>query len=577
MKGEALLWDEVASLWLRFGCPLRVIETADLREVPSALHEVERSVREERLHAVGWVAYEAAPAWDAALRVRRPGPWPLLWFGLYRQPEPIDLPRAMPLQALGPWQPSISQEAYCEAISRIKDYIARGDTYQVNYTFRLQAPFAGDPFALFVRLVQAQRPRYPVYLDAGRYVVCSASPELFFRRNGAELVSRPMKGTAPRGRTWKEDQILAERLRASEKERAENVMIVDMVRNDMGRIADIGTVRALRLFEVERYPTLLQMTSTVRCETTASLVDIFRAMFPAASITGAPKARTMEIIAELEATPRGIYTGAIGWIAPHFRAQFNVAIRTVIVDREKEIATFGVGGGVVWDSEAEREYHECLLKARALTEEWPEFDLLESIRWEPGVSYFLLDRHLQRLAESAAYFDFSFDEMEVRRALDECAACLPPRPHKVRLQLSREGIRTIQALPLEQHPLQRPLRLGRSRDPVDSRNPFLYHKTTHRAVYEAARATRPECDDVLLWNERGEATESCVANLVVRMGGEWITPPVSCGLLPGTLRGALIEQGVLRERRVTVAELAVAEEIYLINSVRGWMRAVWLG
>ncbi|WP_448592962.1 aminodeoxychorismate synthase component I [Thermoflexus hugenholtzii] len=577
MQGDAILWDERASRWLRFCYPLRVIEVTDRSDVLPALHEVERSVREKELHAVGWVAYEAAPAWDGALRVRPSASSPLLWFGLYRDPEPIDLPRITSRRALGPWRPLITEETYREAILRIKDYIERGDTYQVNYTFPLCAFFRGDPFELFVSLVRSQRPRYPVYLDAGRYVVCSASPELFFRRNGSELVSRPMKGTAPRGRTWQEDQMRAERMRTSEKERAENVMIVDMVRNDMGRIARLGTVRVAEIFEVERYPTLLQMTSTVRSETDASLVDIFGAMFPAASITGAPKVRTMEIIAELEAYPRGIYTGAIGWIAPDLRAQFNVAIRTVVVDRERQVAIFGVGGGVVWDSEPEREYRECLLKARILTEEWPDFDLLESMRWEPRIGYLLLERHLRRLAESACYFDFPYDEMEVRRVLEECAARLPLRPHKIRLQLSQEGSLKIQALPLEQASLRLPLRLGRSRDPVDSQNPFLYHKTTHRAIYEEARAARPDCDDVLLWNEKGEATESSMANLVVRMRGEWITPPVACGLLPGTLRGALLERGVLRERPINVTELALAEEIYLINSVRGWMQAIWLG
>lgn len=581
--------------WLVFRRPVQVLQAAALPEVLGVLRQAEQAVEAERLHAAGFISYEAAPACDKALRVQPGSATPLAWFGLYRAPEAAAELGDGEEFTIGSWQPAIPRERYIRAIAQIKEQIAQGYTYQVNFTFPLHAAFAGDPWGLFVRLARAQRGRYAAYVDTGRHVICSASPELFFHLAAGLLTSRPMKGTASRGRTLAEDEAQAAWLRASEKNRAENVMIVDMIRNDMGRLAQWGSVAAPNLFDVERYPTLWQMTSTVTARTRASRVQILQALFPCASITGAPKVRTMEIIAGLEPAPRGIYSGAIGVMAPDGRAQFNVAIRTVVVDRLAGQATYGVGSGVVWDSDADREYEECLLKAQVLTARPAEFDLLETLRWTPEAGYFLLDRHLRRLHDSAIYFAIPLDLARARQALMDAATSLPRQPQRVRLLVDQAGCCRVQTTPLriavgsddfsrfahgeatEVATTSRPtppVRLGLAAAPVQSSNVFLYHKTTRREVYDAAQRSRPDCDDVLLWNERGEVAESCIANVALSLDGRLVTPPAVCGLLAGTLRGWLLEQGQLAERVITLADLARCDGIYLLNSVRGWREAV---
>jgi para-aminobenzoate synthetase/4-amino-4-deoxychorismate lyase len=420
-------------------------------------------------------------------------------------------------------------------------------------------------------------------VDTGRFAIASASPELFFERAGPQLTMRPMKGTAPRGRWSKEDAERAEWLGRSEKNRAENVMIVDMVRNDLGRVAEIGSVRVRKLWQTERYPTVWQLTSTVQAASDAPLTEVLRATFPCASVTGAPKRRTMQIIAELEPEPRGVYTGCIGFIAPQRRAQFNVAIRTMVLDRHTQCAEYGVGGGIVWDSKPDDEYREAHHKARVLTERVPEFSLLESLRWEPARGYWLLDYHLRRLRASADYFDYAFDAARVRAGLEHGTRELPAVPHKVRLLLRRDGGVIVTSAPLQ---IQRePVRLVMARTPVNSNDRFLFHKTTARAQYDVAWSERgrsfdalgSDADDVLLWNERGELTETCNANLVVRLGDDLFTPPVECGLLGGTYRAYLLEQGEIRERVIHKDELEHARALFRINSVRGWQSAELLG
>lgn len=583
MNAQVVMHDARAGRWLRFSQPQAVIEARRLDEVVPQLQRVEAAVR-DGWWAAGFISYEAAPAFDAALAAHPPGDFPLLWFGLYAEPRADEEASRAPgaTFALGEWTPSLSRAAYDCAIARIKDYIARGHTYQVNYTFRLRAPFSGDAWALFQQLAEAQAAECAAYFDLGRYAICSASPELFFDLNDGLLTSRPMKGTAARGRTLAEDEASAEWLRCSEKDRAENVMIVDMIRNDIGRVAEIGSVRVPRLFDVERYPTVWQMTSTVTGITRAALAEVLQALFPCASITGAPKPRTMRIIQELEPEPRRIYCGAIGFIAPDpihpdanvsrapLRAQFNVAIRTVLIDREQGSAEYGVGSGIVWDSVSEAEYEECRIKARVLNETRPAFALLESLRWAPDEGYTLLDRHLHRLFTSAEYFGFAFDVEAARHELQALAAGLPPLPHKVRLTASRQGGLQLEAAPIGDI---RPVRLGIAPTPVHSSNVFLYHKTTRREVYEAALAACPGADDVVLWNERGEVTETCTANLAVWLEGAWWTPPVGCGLLAGTYRAALLEAGRLRERVITLEMMRRSERLAVLNSVRLWREA----
>ena len=575
--GAPLVVLQQDGVWRRFADPARVVVAHSPPEVGAALRAIERAVDDEGLHAAGYLAYEAGAAYGLSTHPPDVAGPPLLWFGLFGEGEVIDAPTPGGVYRFGDWRPSLDYPTYAAAIDRIKQAIAAGDTYQANFTFRLRATFDGEPWALFADLSGAQRANTCAYIDLGRHVICSASPELFFRLDGETLAARPMKGTAPRGLTTADDRRQIDWLRGSEKNRAENVMIVDMIRNDFGRVARAGSVEVPALFTIERYPTLLQMTSTVTAQTGAPLTDVLAATFPCASITGAPKVRTMQLLRELERGPRGVYTGAIGSIAPGRRAQFNVAIRTAVIDRARGRATYGVGSGIVWDSDAAAEYDECLLKARVLAaprQTTADFQLIETLRWTPDEGYFLLDRHLARLADSAEYCGFRCDRAAVAGALAELAAGLAG-PSKARLLLDRAGRIEVEAAPLPATSPE-PLRVGLARRPIAADDARLYHKTTRREPYEAARASRPDCDDAVLWNERGELTETSVANIILELDDRQVTPPVACGLLAGTLRAHLLDVGEITEQVLTPDDLARATRLWLINSVRGRQRALFI-
>ncbi len=562
--------DASSGKWRLFERPSEVVIATQVDEVLPALRRVERECVSHQRYASGFLSYEAAPAFDAALKTRAGDGFPLLWFGLF------DGVHERSLDDFGPaglvhdeyWEASVSEAHYQEVFDELQELIRSGDTYQVNYTYRLRTRLQSNPFDLFLRLADAHRPPFGAYIDTGDWVVCSASPELFFHRAGAQIESRPMKGTAARGLWFEQDLDQARRLRESEKERSENVMIVDMVRNDLGRVARAGSVRATNLFDVERYPTVLQLTSTVSAETDASLVEVMSALFPAASITGTPKARTMDIIAGVECSPRRVYTGTIGFVDPGGRAQFNVAIRTLLVNTSTRDAEYGIGGGIVADSDPEDEWNESRIKSRVLSAMPPSFDLLETLLWMPEAGYLLLGRHLKRLLQSADYFGFEVDVLHVRDSLERHAADLARAPHRVRLLCSRRGAVAIDARPHDVNQGYGAVALAA--EPIDRANPFLYHKTTNRAVYEEAVAARPGYADVVLFNDRGEVTESTIANIAVDIGGELLTPPIECGLLPGTLRAHLIDERRVRERPITIEELSLASTCYLLNSVRGF-------
>jgi para-aminobenzoate synthetase/4-amino-4-deoxychorismate lyase len=574
-----ILFDAVKKQWLRFASPKKIITVSNVIDVVPALHQLGQVVETKGLYAAGFLSYESAPAFDDALRVNKnEAAFPLLWFGLYDKPSMVSprMPESCPAYTVGAWQPSVRLSDYKKNIRRIKSFISRGETYQVNYTFRLRAPFHGNEWRYFFEFASAARAEYCAFIDTGRFVICSASPELFFHHNNRLLVSRPMKGTAARGRFTREDEQQRLWLASSEKNRAENIMIVDMIRNDMGRIADTGTIHVKNLFSCERYPAVWQMTSTVASKTRASVAEIFSALFPCASITGAPKVSTTRIIARLEKGPRRIYTGCIGYFAPKRKARFNVAIRTVLIDRKCNKAEYGVGGGIVWQSDPDEEYKECLVKASGLLYPEPEFSLLESILWRPGKGYFLLKRHLNRVLASAKYFGFYLQVPALQKRLGSLSQSLAPRPHKVRLLVARNGKITCGATVLSPAAFKEPVRLRLAHAPVDSAGRFLFHKTTNRRVYDRAAAGRSGCDDVVLWNESGEITETCTANIVVQKNGRLITPKTECGLLAGTFREHLLEKKTIREEIITTADLRSAEKIYIINSVRKWREAVLL-
>ena len=574
----AVIWDAGSEQWLAFEHPRQVIRASSPEEVMPALQAAEQSVAHGET-AAGWIAYEAAPACDSALSTRPPGRIPLLWFGLYRDPRILE-PDTGDEEYAGKEPSRILSEhgdstadraAYATSFEHIKSHIQNGDAYQINLTHRLRGHAeTSQTWSLFRRLVKAQGRCLGAFVLTKDWILCSASPELFFRLDGTRIVSRPMKGTAARALTQAEDLAQAAQLATSPKNRAENLMIVDMVRNDLGRIADTASVSVPALFTVEKYPTLWQMTSTVTAETRAALPDIFRALFPPASITGAPKCSAMRIIAEEETTPRGVYTGAVGFLCPGRRAQFNVAIRTLTVERDTGNAEYGVGGGIVWDSDCELERQECRIKSLILTVPTPAFLLVETLRWTREEGFFLLHRHLDRMESSASYFDFAFDRNRVARALQNTAAGWAA-PHKVRLTLSPGGKLSVDSEPYV--PSSRVWNVKLAATPVSSGDVFLYHKTTHRAVYERAAADAADCDDVLLWNERGELTESTIANVALELDGRLCTPPIRCGLLAGTYRAELIGTGALSESVIRVDDLSRATALYLLNSVRGKIQA----
>ncbi|HEX3298568.1 MAG TPA: aminodeoxychorismate synthase component I [Actinomycetota bacterium] len=565
--------------------PAGVLEARRPDEVPGVLAAAEQAAARS-LWVAGFVTYEAAPGLDAAFRVHaRPpdGPFadlPLAWFAMFEGREETALPEPPepPADMATAWRPTMTRAAYDAAIDRIHGAIADGDTYQVNFTLPLEAEIRGDPRGLYRDLAFAQRGRYGAYVDTGTHRVLSASPELFFRIDGDRITSRPMKGTAPRGRWLGEDETMRRGLERSVKDRAENAMIVDLLRNDIGRVARSGSVGWSDLFAAERYETVWQLTSTVDAELRpgVAITEVFAALFPCGSVTGAPKVSTMGIIADLEIAPRGVYCGTVGYLAPLNdagpRARFNVAIRTVVQDARSGAAVYGVGGGITWDSHAAAEYDETVAKARVLTARRRPVRLLETLAHEPGTGYRRLDEHLDRLRSSATYLGMDLDEGAVRDALDREAGRFA-KPARVRLVVDPRGRIESGSAPLT-HTVE-PVRLAIDRaEPVDPADPMLFHKTTARARYDRARERSPDADDVVLVNTSGNVTETTRANIAIRADGTWITPPLTDGLLPGCERAALLADGTLAEASVTIEDLERAEAVAFLNSVRGWCDAV---
>jgi para-aminobenzoate synthetase/4-amino-4-deoxychorismate lyase len=556
---------------LRFTSPSRVIVARDIADVSAAMRDVDESLCAGKWVA-GFVAYEAAAGFDAALVTQSSTDLPLVWFGVFDAPQsaPPLVAGARPSQP--EWGSVISRADHQLGVAAIRAAIADGDTYQINYTFRLRSSIEPSAIApLYAALARAERVPYGALLELGDWSLLSLSPELFFRADlkTGRIVTQPMKGTAPRGLWLEDDEARVQQLAHSEKNRAENVMIVDLARNDVTRVAEIGSVRATSLFDVDRYPSVLQMVSTVegRLRDTTPLSEIFRALFPAGSITGAPKSSSMKLIAELEHAPRGAYCGAIGFAAPAGEAVFNVAIRTVTA-RADGRAEYGVGGGITWDSEAGDEYAEALSKAGCLVVR-PEFDLLETLRLENGNAV-RLEKHLDRLAQSAIYFGFVADLDRVRAAVVSEANQHPQGRRRMRILVSQPGGVTVESRELEAASAT-PRIMELAVSPVDRNDRFLYHKTTARSVYERHAALRPDAFDVLLWNEARELTEFTRGNLVVELDGRRVTPPRECGLLKGIFRNELVERGEVLENVVRVDDLGRAARIWFVNSLREWV------
>ncbi len=545
--------------WLKFARPRRILAAYRADEVADIVAAVSAAVSAGQ-YAAGFVGYEAAAAFDSAHRTKEPSPSrPLIWFALADSPpSAAELP-SRAAHFCGPWRAALRRAEYCAAVRDIQDRIAAGDVYQVNFTYPLRARFAGCPLSLFGEMCARQPSPWRFFAETEEWAVGSASPECFFERRGGALLSRPMKGTRPAGRG------AAARLAASEKDRAENLMIVDMMRNDMSKLPDARRVRGESLLQIREYPTVVQMTSTVVCDTAAGLDGVFAALFPCASVTGAPKIAAMSMIAALEKSPRGVYCGACGWAGGGV-ARFNVAIRTAFADKRTGVAEYGSGSGVVADSSAAAEWRECRAKAAILIPSAPPH-LVETMRAEGG-KVALLPRHLSRLAESAKRFGIYFRKNRAAQMIREKCASIQ-KSAVLRLLLSADGKLFLQTRDIP--PPQNEARAMLSPRRTDSRCELLRHKTDRRAIYEDAMilARKGGFADAVLQNERGEITETCIANIAAKIGGEWRTPPVSCGLLPGVMRGAMIVGGELTEAVLRAEDLRRAEKICRLNAVRG--------
>lgn len=570
----------------------RIVAAYTPDQVEGALDEVEAGLA-RGLHAAGFFAYELGYCLEPKLKHLVPsgGRVPLFWLGLFGAPQPFDdagtrawlESRSAGKAAISGLDLSWTREHYDRAFAKVQDYIAAGDVYQINLTLKYQFAFAGDPVALYAALRRKQRVAYGALIRTGEELdVLSLSPELFFRREGKHMFARPMKGTAARGRTPREDSRVKTWLAVDEKQRAENLMIVDLLRNDLGRVAKIGSVEVTDLFTVETYRSVHQMTSGITAELRSDmgLKDMLRALFPCGSVTGAPKVRAMEIIRELEGEPRGIYTGAIGHIAPSGDAQFNVAIRTVVLADEG--GEMGIGSGIVADSKAESEFDECLLKAHFLTKLDPPFELIETLRFEQARGFHLLERHLARLQSSAAHFGYPFSREAVLAALDAEAARVDAPVALVRLLLAEDGGITVTSSAITLPTKDTVWRFAISDRRLDEKDPFFYHKTTRRQFYEQEMERQKQlngCDEVVFLNSKGELTEGTRTNLFVELDGRLFTPALACGLLPGTLREELLDlpRAAASEAILTPQDLLAADRLYLGNSVRGLIRAELIG
>jgi para-aminobenzoate synthetase/4-amino-4-deoxychorismate lyase len=567
---------------LFFQEPDHIIEAKSLSDVSDALAQIDEAHRRGKWLA-GFISYDAGLAFEKKLhRTPIDTSLPLVWFGEYN--TPILNPSVQFNHPQGVAERvgfNVSKQDYTTTIAKILAYIEAGDVYQVNFTGKLTFEFQGSAVELYETLRQKQSVAYAAFLNLGERAVLSFSPELFFRINHTGIIeSKPMKGTAPRARTTAEDEAVATWLKGDEKNRAENLMILDLIRNDFGRICKTGSITAPSLFVVERFQTLFQMTSTVRGELKDGITfkEIFESIFPCGSITGAPKIRAMQLISELEAAPRGIYTGAIGFISPKKETCFSVAIRTLVVENKSVtslVGEMGIGSGVTIDSQSQTEYDECLLKANFLTQPAEAFTLIESMKFHGN--YCLLEKHLARLKDSAAYFDFNLNEPSLRAMLVRYAKTLDEKTHyKVRVSLAKSGRVAVSHERIEPTHGIGAVAIAETR--TNSNDTFFYHKTSRRQIYDAASqlARQLGLSDFIFLNERDEVSEGAISNVFVEKGGQLFTPPISSGVLAGVYRAHVLETyPQASERVLQLEDLRSAERIWICNSVRG-MREVKL-
>lgn len=558
--------------WLQFEKPEKVLQATQLNEVLPLLHELQDWVDNKHYYAAGLLSYEAGGAFEQSLASHINNNFPLLYFGLYKKPQrltSLPLAKANPLKNLR-WQSDTTQTEFTENINKIQTQIKEGNTYQVNYTYRLHTEGILDAWQTFLQLNQNHIFKYAAYADIGDYQIICNSPEELFTLNQQQLRTSPMKGTIKRGLTAEEDLMQQQILQSSIKDRAENLMILDMARNDLGRIANIGSVHTEQIFQVQQHPTVWQMVSQVIAKTDKSLLEILQALFPAASITGAPKVSTSKIINRLEKSARDIYTGSIGYYAPNRQAQFNVAIRTLLCDTKNKLTTYGIGGGIVKDSKALTEYQESQDKALILKQNQPVFQLFATTRVAQKQA-FLLSEHLDRLQKSAHYFDFEYSAKNVQRQLENYlnshTAEIEKRPiTRLKIILHRCGKTEFK---LSDYPKKTHHKIILAKTATHSNNLYLYHKTTIREQYDKHITYQPDnVDDIILFNQDGYITEGCISNVIIKHDGKLITSPQNYGLLAGIYRQHLLQKNEISEYPITLKMFQSTSEIFLCNSLR---------
>lgn len=584
---------------LLFQDPHAIITAMHADEVPAAFKQIEGAL-EEGHHVAGYMTYELGLALEPRLKKLLQEPVPLLWFGVFKDRQMVTYDdisewlinnqlfdnisetagkadnQNMELKA------AESYTAYKKKFDIVKKNISSGDIYQLNLTFKAKLKNVGNPLKLYAKMRCTQPVEYASVIVTGERTILSASPELFIENKDGWLETKPMKGTLKRGPTTDQDKALSQTLKKDEKSRAENLMIVDLMRNDFSRIANPGSVMVKDLFKVETYPSLHQMISVVRAKLNNDLplYDQMQALFPPGSITGAPKIRAMELIDELEASPRSLYTGAIGYFAPNKDYVFNVAIRTVELDNYGN-GVVGIGSGLVYDSKPKDEYEECLLKMQFLTKSTPEFSLIETLAYDPENGLLYLDEHLARIEKSANYFSYPYDGESIRQGLEQMVQHTRTWL-RLRLLLNKSGSYSITPTEMEPPSQNAVWNIAIAKQPMQTNNTFLYHKTTNRNFYDSPRNSAKQTaidlgkkpiDELIFQNEHGELTEGSFTNLFIKIKGELYTPPITAGLLAGTLRQNMLEKGQVKERSLTIKDLLKAEQIYVGNSVRGLIKA----
>ena len=547
-----------------FTKPIKELKTRNLDQVENLLREVE-AYQEQGFYAVGYVSYEAAPAFEKKFAVH-PAPLMgeyLLYFTIHEKVETLPFPEdyeAVDLPAN--WKEEVEAPAYQEAIKTIHHHIRQGDTYQVNYTVQLSQELKSDPLAIYNRLVVEQKAHYNAFIQHDDVSILSISPELFFEQDDRLLTTRPMKGTTRRGLTNQADLKEASWLEADPKNRAENMMIVDLLRNDMNRISEIGSEQVTRLCQVEQYSTVWQMTSTIesRLRPEVDLVQTFQALFPCGSITGAPKISTMEIIQNTEIAPRGVYCGTIGILLPRGKRIFNVAIRTLQMQGTKAI--YGVGGGITWDSKWEGEYQETKQKSAVLYRQEPRFELLTTGRIHQGELTFL-EQHLTRLREASRYFAYPFNEPKLLNKLQEQLAHVDPSlDYRCRIALQRNGTIQLTITELTDLPASY-LQAQLTEQKLDLATPFTYFKTSQRDHLGQSD------HEQIFHLPDGSLLETTIGNLVLEIEGQLYTPPAHLPLLDGIYRRHLLETQQVEEKLLTLNDLIDADRIYACNALRG--------